>query len=241
VVNNTSQGAESTFVEPDELPEELVEVAAKAARVVEYAVAGVDIMPDVNGQFCVLEVNQGSQIVTGHFTDKKIAAFATFMQEQYQDRYARAKQLSLLQPIGRHVVVSLPEVGVKNIRAKVDTGAYQSVVHASDIREYIDEEGRPTLSYRVLFDHDQVHDADIPTAPQTTHEFTKAVIKNSFGHRQTRYVVMLRIAINGRIMRTGVTLTDRGDMAIPILLGRRFLRGRYTVNVELAKPKEGRA
>jgi hypothetical protein len=37
------------------------------------------------------------------------------------------------------------------------------------------------------------------------------------------------------MMKTGITLTDRKDMVAPVLLGRRFLRGRYIVNVELSR------
>lgn len=235
IVNNTSQGATSEYVERHDLDAKLVDLAERAARIVEYAIAGVDILPDQDGNYYVLEVNQGSQIVTGHHVFEKIAAFSEYMRERHTDRYARKKQPSKLQPIGRHVIISLPEAGVKNIRAKVDTGAYRSVVHATGIREYRDETGVPTLEYSVLVDHEGVH--DVPSSVQRTQEFTKAVIKNSFGHRQTRYVVMMKISLDGRIMRTGVTLTDRSDMAIPILLGRRFLRGRFVVNVELARPK----
>lgn len=240
IVNNTSQGAHSEYIEQDDVTEGIAEIAEKAARAAEHAIAGVDVIADSEEKLYVLEVNQGSQIVTGHYTDKKIAAFAEFIGERYEDRYTRKRQTTQLQPIGRHVIVNLPEIGIKNIRAKVDTGAYQSVVHASDIREYVDDMGRATLEYKVLLGHDAVKNKDISSVMQTTHDFTKATIKNSFGHRQTRYVVMLKIAVNGRIMRTGVTLTDRSDMAIPILLGRRFLRGRYSVNVELGKPKEER-
>ena len=232
VVNNTSQGAASEYVESTELPEATRKIAEKAARTVEYAVAGVDVMTDREGKSYVLEVNQGSQIVTGHFTDKKIAAFAEFMNERVDERYARQKQNSKLNTIGRYVHVNFPDFGVKQVFAKVDTGAYQSSVHATDICE-VEENGVKYLEFSLFDGHGKTANHKIPKCRVSEYEIT--TVKNSFGLQQTRYVIKTRIAINGRMMKTGITLADRKDMVAPVLLGRRFLRGRYLVNVELSR------
>jgi glutathione synthase/RimK-type ligase-like ATP-grasp enzyme len=232
VVNNTSQGGTSVYIEHDELPDDIVKIAEKAARVTEHAVAGVDVMVGKDNKPYVLEVNQGSQIVTGHFTDKKIAAFGEFMNERVSERYARTKQSSKLDVIGRYVNVNFPEFGVKQVFAKVDTGAYQSAVHATDIRE-VKEGGVNYLEFSLLDGHGKTAAHKIPKCRVAEYEIT--TVKNSFGLQQKRYVVKTRIAINGRMMKTGITLADRKDMVAPVLLGRRFLRGRYVVNVELSR------
>lgn len=232
IVNNTSQGATSVFLERDELDENIITLSEKAAASVEYAIAGVDVMMDGDGRLYALEVNQGSQIVTGHFTEKKIEAFGDFMRERISGRTTRRAQNKRLEVIGRYVNINFPEFGVSRVLAKVDTGAYQSSVHATDIRE-IEEDNVRYLEFSLLDGHGKTAGHKVPKCRVT--EYDKTTVKNSFGVRQVRYSIKARISINGRMMKTGITLADRKDMAAPILLGRRFLRGRYIVNVELSR------
>jgi glutathione synthase/RimK-type ligase-like ATP-grasp enzyme len=232
VVNNTSQGGTSAYVGREKLQDSILKIAEKAARVTEHAVAGVDVIVTKDNTPYVLEVNQGSQIVTGHFTDKKIAAFGEFMNERVGERYARTKQNAKLDVIGRYVNVNFPEFGVKQVFAKVDTGAYQSSVHATDICE-VEEGGVNYLEFSLFDGHGKTAEHKIPKCRVAEYEIT--TVKNSFGLQQKRYVIKTRIAINGRMMKTGITLADRKDMVAPVLLGRRFLRGRYVVNVELSR------
>lgn len=233
VVNNTSAGGTSKFIEKEDLPLSLQRLAVKAARTVEYAVAGVDVMVGSDGVERILEVNQGSQIVTGHFVEKKAEAFAEFLRERLDERYARNVQNDKLTVIGRYVNVNFPEFGVKNVFAKVDTGAYQSAVHATDIRE-ITEFGETFLEFSLLDGHGKTKGHKTPVCRVADYE--KTFVKSSNGQREPRYLVKTRLSINGRMMKTGVTLTDRKNMVAPVLLGRRFLRGRYVVNVELSRP-----
>lgn len=231
-VNNTSAGGTSEYYDPATIPDDVKKLAVRAARVVEYAVAGVDIMVDMHGRACVLEVNQGSQIVTGHFVEKKAQAFATFLRERLDERYARKQQNDKLAVIGRYVNVNFPEFDVREVFAKVDTGAYQSAVHATDIRE-IKENGENFLEFSLFDGHGKT--AHHMTPKCRVAEYEKTFVKSSNGQRQPRYVIKTRISINGRMMKTSITLTDRKDMVAPVLLGRRFLRGRYIVNVELSR------
>ena len=231
-VNNTSAGGTSSFVEADAVEETVKHLAVRAAKTVEYAVAGVDIMVGNDDVARVLEVNQGSQIATGHFVEKKAEAFATFLQERLDARYPRKKQNDKLAVIGRYVTISFPEFGSKNVFAKVDTGAYQSAVHATDIQE-ITEGNTRFLEFSLLDGHGKTAGHKTPKCRVSEYEIT--TVKNSFGGQQSRYIIKTRIAINGRMMKTGITLTDRKDMVAPVLLGRRFLRGRYIVNVELSR------
>jgi glutathione synthase/RimK-type ligase-like ATP-grasp enzyme len=232
IVNNTSQGASSEYLEPSDVAPEVRRMAVRAARVTENAVAGVDVIENQDGKWMVMEVNQGSQIVTGHFTDKKMAAFGDYMQEVVVHRQYRQKQSDKLAMMGRYVHVNLPDLGAKNVFAKVDTGAYQSAIHATDIQEIATQNG-PELQFRILTGHRKTGDAPMPLCHAS--EYEKAVVRNSFGIAQNRYIIKTRVSVNGRMMKTGITLTDRKDMVAPLLLGRRFLRGRYMVNVELSR------
>lgn len=229
ILNNTSQGGTSTYIEAEDIDEKIASLSTKAARAVEHAIAGVDVVVDTDGISRVLEVNQGSQIVTGHFVEEKTKAFSDFMRERLIDRYMRRQPNNRLEVIGRYTYVNLPELGAKHIFAKVDTGAYQSAMHATNIHE-VDTPTGKELEFTILEGHHRVEKSLPPSRAQ---EYERAVVRNSFGIMQVRYVIKTRISINGRMMKTGITLTDRKDMVSPILLGRRFLRGRYLVNVEI--------
>ncbi len=229
IVNNTSQGGTSTHLTRRDVPKEIRAIAVAAARSVEYAIAGVDVIVGPDGTPRILEANQGSQIVTGHSTDEKMAAFGDYLSERIADRYERRLPNNRLPVIGRYVHVNLPELKVKNVFAKVDTGAYQSSIHATDIQEVDTSEGR-MLEFTILDGHDKTE--GLATRTRVA-EYEKVVVRNSFGVKQTRYVIKTRMSINGRMMKTGLTLADRKDMVAPILLGRRFIRGRYLVNVEI--------
>lgn len=229
IVNNTSQGASSMYLHRKEVPIDVRRAAVAAARAVEYAVAGVDVMIGPDGVARVLEANQGSQIVTGHSVQEKMAAFGDFLSERMPERYTRSQPNNRLPVIGRYVHVNLPELAAKNVFAKVDTGAYQSSIHATDISEVETENGK-VLEFTILDGHSG---AEGLAKTSRVDEYEKVVVRNSFGVKQTRYVIKTRISINGRMMKTGLTLADRKDMVAPILLGRRFIRGRYLVNVEI--------
>lgn len=230
VVNNTSQGGNSIFIEAKDLDLKISSLAMKSAMILNHAVAGVDVVMDENGLARVLEVNQGSQIVTGHFIERKAQSFAEFLNERVVDRYVRSKPNNRLEVIGRYTYVNLPELGAKKIFAKIDTGAYQSAIHATNIHEVETESGKMILKFTILDGHHKVNKS---LSPSIAHEYEKTSIKNSYGIKQVRYLIKTRISINGRMMKTGITLTDRKGMVAPILLGRRFLRGRYLVNVEI--------
>ena len=119
--------------------------------------------------------------------------------------------------IGSEEFVSFPELGVKVIHARVDTGAATSSLGVKWIKE---EEGVVTC----LLPNKQVVTFD---------SFKKKVIKSSFGHTEERYVVKILINVLGRKVRTNFTLADRSKMKFPILLGRKLLKGKFIVDIDL--------
>lgn len=126
--------------------------------------------------------------------------------------------------IGRRELISFPELGLHGITAKVDTGAYTTALHCHDIRE---ENG---VLYFKLLD---------PTHPEYTkqdHKFTdyfQKEIKNSFGETEKRYMIKTVIKIGRKRIKSVISLTDRGTMRYPVLIGRKLLKNRFIVDVSL--------
>ncbi|NCO10711.1 hypothetical protein GW746_02545 [Candidatus Saccharibacteria bacterium] len=124
--------------------------------------------------------------------------------------------------IGRSEKVSLPELGVKNIPARIDTGATITSVWASSIRE--SEQG---LSF-ILFDEGSEF---FTGSSVTIADYGRRVVSSSMGHVEVRYTVQLLVSLRGRRIRARVTLADRSTQTYPILIGRNILRNKYIVDV----------
>jgi hypothetical protein len=128
------------------------------------------------------------------------------------------------QLIGRREVVAFPELELYEITAKVDTGAYTTALHCHDIRE---ENGE--LFFKLL---DPTHPYYNPKEYKFT-EFTQKEIKNSFGETEKRYIIKTTIKIGRKRIKSVISLTDRGNMRYPVLIGRKLLKNRYIVDVSL--------
>ena len=121
--------------------------------------------------------------------------------------------------------VSLPELGVDWIKAKLDTGARTSALHAFDLEE-IERDGAPWVRFSI---HPwQRSAADSVTAELPVHDVRH--VRSSSGHVQERYVVLMAIRIGTRRIRTEVTLTRRDEMGFRLLVGREALRQGFVVD-----------
>ena len=113
--------------------------------------------------------------------------------------------------------------GIKNIPAKIDTGADTSAIWASDIKMGKDGE----LSF-VLFDKD----SPLYTGEQLRSTDYKAkIVRSSHGDEQIRYRVTLPITICNKSFTTSFTLANRSRNIFPVLIGRHTLEGNFLVNV----------
>jgi hypothetical protein len=126
--------------------------------------------------------------------------------------------------IGRSDVVHFMDFTIADIPAKIDTGAYRSAVHADRIELSKDAH---ELSFRLLGGH-PLYGAIAQEI--TTKEFEKVVISNSFGHKEGRFEVKLRIKIGPKVFKAAFTLADRSTMVYPILIGRKVLNHRFLVD-----------
>jgi hypothetical protein len=127
--------------------------------------------------------------------------------------------------IGRSELVDFPDLLVTHIPAKADTGAYRSAIHAKNIKVN-KKNGKEVLSFDLLLDHPT---CQYPRNIEST-DFKKAVVENSFGVKEERYAVKLKMKLGTKIFMSEFTLTDRSVKTYPILLGRKTLNKRYLVD-----------
>lgn len=121
--------------------------------------------------------------------------------------------------------VSLPDAGVDWIKAKIDTGARTSSLHAFDVVEF-EREGEAWVRFRVNPWQDTNADATIVECP--IHD--RREVRSSSGHAQARLVVLLAIRIVDQLVVSEVTLSKRDEMGFRMLIGREALRRGFIVD-----------
>jgi hypothetical protein len=124
--------------------------------------------------------------------------------------------------LGRNDRVDLPGLGLTNIHAKVDTGAYTCSLHCSYA-----EVVKGKLEF-VLMDEEHPEFTGIK---YTFKRFKQREVKNSFGEAELRYVIKTSIKIFDHRIRAEFSLSNRGNLKFPVLLGRKILRNRFLIDV----------
>lgn len=117
------------------------------------------------------------------------------------------------QVIGVFEKVDFPEFGMKGIDAKIDTGAFTGSLHTTKMHE--EDEGGIKYLYFSPFDH--------PKEVHRTNNFERGIIKSSNGAEERRYFIETSIMLRGKRYAITLTLADRSEMKLPVLIGRRFL------------------
>ena len=135
--------------------------------------------------------------------------------------------------IGRADTIDFVMLGIKAIPAKIDTGAYRSAVHASDIKLSKDKK---TLSFTLLGSHPICG----PLSQRIeAKRFQTVIIENSFGHQEERYEVEFKVSLAGKTFDTSFTLANRGTKVFPVLIGRKLLNRRFVVDTSKATVHRG--
>ena len=235
-LNNTSAGGTAELVKLSDMDENLLQLAEDAAAAMNLQVCGVDILVDkTTNEAYVLEVNQGSQIVTGAFIEKNIPSFDSYLKKTISKRLkikAAEKELLIKPIIGRHTFVSLPGLNLQNIIAKVDTGAYSCSLHAENIK-VVRKNGKKMLRFDVpILEKGRHFTGENQTCYVEKYEIIE--IRSSNGI-QNRYRIETAVEIFGKKYFTKLTLSNRGSLKNPMLIGRRLLRSNFLVNVELSQ------
>lgn len=126
--------------------------------------------------------------------------------------------------IGWREWVRLPDLGDAVVKAKVDTGARTSTLHAFNVSES-ERDGRAWVKFAFhpnQRDESTIH-AEAPLVDRRT-------VTPSNGQSELRYVVGAEVVIDDEPVSIELTLTNRDAMGFRMLLGRRALRGRFVVD-----------
>ena len=127
-----------------------------------------------------------------------------------------------MQTLGRSDRVDLPGLSLEDIQAKIDTGAYTSSLHCLRA-EIIDGE----LEFVLL---DEEH-PEFTGMKYRFKNFDQREIKNSFGEAELRFVIKTKVKIYDTVIRAEFSLSNRGNLKFPVLLGRKILRHRFLIDV----------
>ena len=119
--------------------------------------------------------------------------------------------------IGWRERVRLPQLAVGIIVAKVDTGAKSAALHAEDIEVH---GGR--VRFRVPL-NGRDHEYNLPLAGHRR-------VKSTSGHSEARAVIETDVVVGEHRFAIEITLTNRTDMGVPMLLGRSSIKGRFAVH-----------
>jgi hypothetical protein len=121
--------------------------------------------------------------------------------------------------------VSLPDAGIDWIKAKIDTGARTSSLHAFHIEEFA-REGEEWVRFRVKPWQESQEDTTVVECPV----FDRRRVRSSSGHAQQRIVVSLAIRLVDQTIVSEVTLSNRDEMGFRMLIGREALRRGFVVD-----------
>lgn len=127
--------------------------------------------------------------------------------------------------IGWREWVTLPDLGVTLVKAKIDTGARSSALHAFDV-----EVRRRGNAQHVFFSVHPLQRDDRSIVRCSAPLADERWVTSSNGKREMRPVIRTRVGIVDAILDIELTLTSRDEMGFRMLLGREAIRGRYLVD-----------
>ncbi len=141
-----------------------------------------------------------------------------------------------LTEIGWCELVDIPSLGLRDIRAKMDSGAVTSAIHASRVKPF-DKDG---VEWVEFWFRAKAGDRPVRLAAPVLEQRT---VKSSNGLKQQRYVIAAQLCMGKLCWNGQLTLADRRAMVFPVLVGRRALKRGFLVNSSkrwmLGKPKKG--
>lgn len=142
-----------------------------------------------------------------------------------KSRKSRKRLISNMPVIGWREWVALPDFGIDAIKAKIDTGARTSAIHAFDIRPFT-ERGVPWVSF-VLRPAQRHRNPSIQCAAPVVDE---RKIRSSNGEQERRYVIEAEAHLGDIAWPIELSLTNRDELGFRMLLGREAVRRRFLVN-----------
>ena len=127
--------------------------------------------------------------------------------------------------VGWREWVGLPQAGLDWVKAKIDTGARSSAIHAFDL-EVVERDGAEWVRFSVhpwqKSDEDHV-ELTLPV-------LDRREVRSSNGQVEQRYAVSLDVTLAGRTITTVMTLSNRDEMGFRMLIGREALERGFLVD-----------
>ena len=127
--------------------------------------------------------------------------------------------------IGRTGKADFPELSLSEIDLKIDSGAYTSSIHCSNINK-ITVNGVSLIQFTLLDpEHPFYNNKEF-----TFKNYASKIVKSSNGVSEMRFMILTEIFIFNKTFPIYLTLSERKDMKFPILLGRKFLNKKFVID-----------
>jgi len=130
-----------------------------------------------------------------------------------------------LHVIGWREWVGLPELGIPALKAKIDTGARTSALHAVNLERFR-RQGKPWVRFEV---HPHQRDVENSVVAEAV-IIDERTIRNSGGASEHRPVILTSVDLGSISLEIELTLTNRALMGFRMLLGREAVRNRFYIN-----------
>ena len=127
--------------------------------------------------------------------------------------------------IGKDDIADMPLFNLKEVKVKIDSGAYTSSIHCSLIEKT--DEG---LNVIFLDESENGYTGEL----FTFREFKKKKVRSSSGQMQLRFIIQGTIILFGKRHSTEFTLSKRDLMRYPVLLGRKLLSKGFMIDTTLS-------
>jgi hypothetical protein len=131
-------------------------------------------------------------------------------------------QKSNLEFVGWRESVSLPTFKLLDLKAKIDTGAKTSALHADNI-EIVSEKGKKFVRFTIITDEGKKKHVK-------SRFLEEREIKSSTGQKTIRPVIKTMIKMGKSEFEIEITLINRDLMGFKMLIGREALNGRFLIN-----------
>lgn len=125
--------------------------------------------------------------------------------------------------VGTVEMISILDLELFNLDAKIDTGADSNALHCDDISV----DAQNNVHFRLV---DEVH-ASYHDKEMVMPLYKLKRVRSSNGELQLRPSIKVDVLFFGKKYKAVISLTNRSDMKYPMLIGRKFLSGRFLVDV----------
>ncbi len=125
--------------------------------------------------------------------------------------------------IGQAEKIDFPEIELKAVPARVDTGAKTSSIWATSVKEADGE-----LRFKLFGKSSEFYTGQ----EIRVKSYSRRMVASSNGALEDRYVVRLLVSFFGKKIRASFTLANRSTQVYPILVGRNILKGKFIVDVD---------